>query len=95
MRTSLFGVKLAPARHLRKRWFHVCLRPVLSCGDAQRAHYNYLEGIALVLVTEGSRGRTGGVLIVDLALLALLSLALYGSFTFAGGLSGFFRLLGL
>jgi hypothetical protein len=43
----------------------------------------------------GSRGRTGGVLIVDLALLALLSLALYASFTFAGGLSGFFRLLGL
>jgi hypothetical protein len=35
------------------------------------------------------------VLIVDLALLALLLLALYGSFTFAGGLSGFFRLLGL
>jgi nitrate reductase NapE component len=43
----------------------------------------------------GSRGRIVGVLVVDLALLALLSLALYGSFTFAGGLSGFFRLLSL
>jgi hypothetical protein len=43
----------------------------------------------------GSRGRVLGVLLVDLTLLALLSLALYGSFTFAGGLPSFFRLLGL
>ncbi|ELR11231.1 MAPEG family protein [Acanthamoeba castellanii str. Neff] len=96
-------------------------------NNAQRVHYNYLEGIALVLVVElvaglffaryaallgfvyivgrliyglgyrssGSRGRVLGVLLVDLTLLALLSLALYGSFTFAGGLPGFFRLLGL
>jgi hypothetical protein len=36
-----------------------------------------------------------GVLLVDLSLLALLVMALYGSFTFAGGVAGFLRLVGL
>jgi glutathione S-transferase len=96
-------------------------------NNAQRVHYNYLEGIPLVLVAElvaglffaryaallgfvyivgrlvygigyrssGAKGRLVGVLLLDLALLALLVLAFYGAFSFGGGLKGLCHLVGL
>lgn len=43
----------------------------------------------------GSRGRLVGVLVLDLGLVAALCGALYGSFSFAGGLPGLKALIGV
>lgn len=43
----------------------------------------------------GSRGRFPGVFVVDLGLLGAIGGAMYGAFTFAGGIAGLKEVIGM
>eukprot|EP01087_Luapelamoeba_hula_P003231 TRINITY_DN13028_c0_g1_i1.p1 TRINITY_DN13028_c0_g1~~TRINITY_DN13028_c0_g1_i1.p1 ORF type:complete len:187 (-),score=24.68 TRINITY_DN13028_c0_g1_i1:101-661(-) len=93
------------------------LQDWIKFNNHQRSHYNYIEGIATILVfllvgglfypnlsaalgavyvlgrliygigyaISGSRGRMAGVALVDISLVVLFGLSVYGAFQFAGG----------